>query len=478
MTRFLAWNGTSMKWEMVISMATVTKRNNTYKITVSCGYDMNGRQIRRHMTWVPEPGMTEKQTEKELARQKVLFEERCRSGQVLDGNIRFADFAEKWFLKHGEKQLRPKTLARYRSMMPRINKAIGHVRLDSIKPHHLMAFYDNLGEAGVRDDGKYTCTIDFPTLLKEKNLTKTGFAIKANVSNKVIDSIVRGHTITKGSAEKVAAALGRTASALFINAEDGRTLAPKTILHHHRLISAMLSTAVQWQVIFANPCDRVKPPKVNATPPRYLDEEGAFQLLTLLEREPISYRTMISLLLYTGLRRGELLGLEWDDIDFGAHTIQVKRSSLYLPQSGIFEDGTKNDSSQRIIKAPVEVFTLLKEYHAWQIEERMKVGDRWQHSNRLFTTWNGRPMHPDTLTGWFAKFVKRNALPDISLHSLRHTNATLQIAGGVPLPTVAKRLGHANATTTTRVYAHAIRSADEAAAEILGDLLSPCKNSQ
>ena len=78
-------------------MATIKQRGNSYKITVSCGYDLNGKQIRRHLTWTPEPGMTKRQIQKELDRQAVLFEEKCRNGQVLDGNMKFAEFAEKWF---------------------------------------------------------------------------------------------------------------------------------------------------------------------------------------------------------------------------------------------------------------------------------------------------------------------------------------------------------------------------------------------
>ncbi|MGN0499206.1 MAG: tyrosine-type recombinase/integrase [Acutalibacteraceae bacterium] len=88
------------------------------------------------------------------------------------------------------------------------------------------------------------------------------------------------------------------------------------------------------------------------------------------------------------------------------------------------------------------------------------------------------PLHPDRLTSWFSKFVKAHSdvLPPISIHSLRHTNATLQIAGGVPLTTVAKRLGHADTVTTSKIYAHAIKSADEAAAVTLENLLTPNKN--
>lgn len=133
-------------------MATIQKRGNSYKIVVSCGYDLNYKQIRRSMTWTPALGMTERQIKKELDRQAVLFEERCRTGQVLDGNIKFADFAEKWFTDYAEKQLRPRTVQRYRDMMQRINAAIGHIRVDRLQPHHLMQFYSNLEESGVRSD--------------------------------------------------------------------------------------------------------------------------------------------------------------------------------------------------------------------------------------------------------------------------------------------------------------------------------------
>ncbi len=94
-------------------MATVKKRGDSYRFTVSCGYDINNRQIRESMTWTPPEGMTPKKTEKEAQRQAVLFEEKCRSGQVLDGGMRFSDFSEKWF-DYAEKQLRPTTIAGYR----------------------------------------------------------------------------------------------------------------------------------------------------------------------------------------------------------------------------------------------------------------------------------------------------------------------------------------------------------------------------
>ena len=456
-------------------MATIQKRGDTYRITVSCGYDLNGKQIRRTMTWTPEPGMTRRQTEKELDRQAVLFEERCRTGQVLDGNIKFADFAERWFKDYAEKQLRPTTVARYHVLMPRINAAIGHIRIDKLQPHHLMQFYNNLAETGVREDTRYKSAVDFKALLKSRGMTKREFAKQANISVYVLDSVTRGDKVSATSAHKIASALHLPLDKVFRPAEGKDTLAVSTILHHHRLISSMLSTAVKWQLIFSNPCSRVVLPKNKRKEAVYLDEDQAAQLLHALEGESLQHQVIVKLLLYTGMRRGELCGLEWKDIDFERAVISVRRSSLYLSGKGVFEDETKNETSERCMKVSDDVIAMLRIWRAEQAKERLRLGDQWQNSDRLFTAWNGAPIRPDVITAWFHKFVTRNGLPPIHVHSLRHTNATLLIAAGTNLTTVAARLGHANTTTTSKIYAHAIKSADQAAAEALQDILHPVK---
>lgn len=115
---------------------------------------------------------------------------------------------------------------------------------------------------------------------------------------------------------------------------------------------------------------------------------------------------------------------------------------------------------------------MLKDYKAWQAQRRLLLGDCWEDHGRLFTTATGAPIHPDTISGWFADFIKRHKLPHVTLHSLRHTNATLMINSHVPLTTIAARLGHANPTTTAKIYTHAIKTADAVAAEQLNDILS------
>lgn len=458
-------------------MATIEKRNNAYRITVCCGYDINGKQIRRRMTYTPDEKMTAKQIEKEVQRQAVLFEEQCNNGQVMNGNIKFADFATDWF-KHKKNDLRPKTYARYLSMLPRINAAIGHMRLDRIQPTHLLTFYENLAEGGIRADTKYKSLVDLKQYIADNNLSKAAFARKCGLQVTSLSGVVNGGNCNIGTAEKISKGLDIPLQKAFEPINTGKPLAAKTVLHHHRLISSMLSTAVEWGILFSNPCDRTKPPKVERKEPKYLDEIQAATLLDLLETEDTEYKTIIRLLLFTGLRRGELLGLEWSDIDFEKATLRVCRSSLYLPDRGIFEDDTKNATSNRIIKLSQTAVNDMKSYKLYQMEHSFKIGDQWKGSQKIFTTAEGKPLHPDTLSRWFSNFIKAHSdvLPPVTIHSLRHTNATLQIAGGVPLTTVAKRLGHADTVTTSRIYAHAIKSADEAAAETLENLLTPNQN--
>jgi integrase len=113
----------------------------------------------------------------------------------------------------------------------------------------------------------------------------------------------------------------------------------------------------------------------------------------------------------------------------------------------------------------------LRKYKIWQNEQRLSVGDQWEDCDRLNTSWNGKPAHPDTITSWFEDFVKHTDLPPIHVHNLQHTNATLLIAGGEDIKTVSRRLWHAQVTTTVNTYTHEIQSADAKAADTLENIL-------
>ena len=227
------------------------------------------------------------------------------------------------------------------------------------------------------------------------------------------------------------------------------------------------------QIIPDNPAKRVKPPKAPRREAKCLDEQQVAQLLDNLKDEPIKYQTIVKLLVYSGMRRGELCGLEWKDINWQLQTISIRRSSQYLPDKGVFTKDTKTETSNRTIRLPEEVFDMLKAYRAWQNKERLQLGSCWQEHDRLFTTFDGSPIFPDTISHWFRDFIRKTDLPKVSIHSLRHTNITLLIMAGVPLQTVAKRAGHSSTVTTSLIYSHAIQTVDEMASDTLADILKP-----
>jgi len=385
-------------------MATVRKRGeNSYEIRVFCGLNSKAQRIDKNMTWVAPEGFTPRQIERELERQKILFEQEVKSGAYVDGNMTFAQMAQKWLEEYARPKLAPKTLAAYECLLQRTNKALGHKKLRDIKPLHLNSFYRNLAEKGIKKD-------------------------------------------FRGKPMKDA------------------TLSPKTILEHHRLISKILADAVRWGLIDTNVASRADPPKLPHKEMAILDEAQLRRMLSLLDDAPIQYRTMVKLLLYTGMRRGELMGLEWKDVDLTTGQTRIVRTSQYVGNKTIITKEPKTASGKRTFTLSQSACAMLREYKAWQNALRLKLGDQWQATDRLFTAWNGSPMYPDTISGWFTDFIKKNGFPKVTLHSLRHSNATLMIAEGVDICTVSQRLGHADTSTTLNIYAHALKSRDQEAA--------------
>jgi integrase len=455
-------------------MASIEKRSeNTYRITVSNGYDSNGDKIRKRKTITVDPSLTPKKLEAELNKQAALFEKEVDNGTFLDGGkLTFAELTKSWLEDYETKQLAPKTLARYKDMLDsRILPAIGHIKLQKLQPKHLSEFYNNLAEEGIRRDVKYLAkSEDFKNLMKQKKLKAVELSKSAKVSPDTIRRIRAGASVTAKTAETISAAFEVKIDSLFTKKEVGQ-LSSQSIKHHHRAISTILSYAVREQCILNNPASRIKV-KVEKKEISYFEEDTLEYMLSLLDGEPLKFKTIIYLAAYSGSRLGEVGGLEWSDIDFENNLMRICRASQYIPGQGTFTKSPKNETSQRIISMPKLIMDLLKTYKAWQNEERLKCGDQWQDSDRLFTQWNGKPMHPSTPSIWFKDFRRKHNLPDVTFHGLRHTNASLLIGQGVDVQTVAKRFGHSKPTTTTSVYSHFLRRPDTEAANKLQNLFN------
>ena len=452
-------------------MATVRKRGKSYQIRVSCGYDIAGKQIVKTLNWTPPDGLGARQLKKELERQTVLFEEKCRNRVAPSGSIKLADYIDQWFIDYAEMRLKGTTVSGYQYLRDRTIAGLGHLHLDKITPNHLNAFYHNLMEEGVRDINRYRCD-NFKAVTKAAGVTAKAIAEKAHVRVETLYGLNHGKNISGDTAHKIADALNCDVDSIFQSAQTDADLSNSTINHYHKFLSSVLSTAVKQGLIPDNPCTRADPPACGQDEPAYLQEDGLQTLIKALSYVDIKYRTAIYLLLDSGMRRGEILGLEWKDIHWNSCTITVRRNSVYLPKRGTYTETPKTPKSVRTIKLPQATFDMLQEYRRWQSRQRLKLGDKWQDYDRLFTTLYGRPMNPSTLTGWFTAFARKIGLPEgTTLHSLRHTNASLMIANGTNVRTVSARLGHAQTSTTTDIYAHVIQSADAAASDAINSIV-------
>ena len=386
---------------------------NSYRLVCYNGFDLNGNSIRHTKTIHG----SKKDAKIELAK----FVADVQNGMVVEGKaLKFSEFTEIWKRDYGSKELAPSTYKRYiRMLETRILPYFGHFYVNKIKPTDIMLFYDQLS----RD-----------TQLIRK---------KGNNGAKTI-----------------------------------KPLSSKTILEHHRLLRAMLHRAVYWQMIVSNPAERVQPPKTMKPKRKYYDDDQSKILLSNLMQlgeNQIKYKVAIILTIFTGFRLGELMGLEWDDINFNDGIVSVNRSSQYLSDKGVFTKTPKTESSIRDVAIPEFVISLLEEYKLWYEEQKSLYGDLWTNSNRLFVQADGKPMHPSTISKWFVKYVGQIGLPVINFHGLRHTNATLLIAQNIDVAVVAARLGHAQITTTYNFYVHPIISHNKKAGYALENLLLPQK---
>jgi len=451
-------------------MGQIEKRGlNTYRLVVECGFDNQKKRKRKYKTIKLQSNLTDKQIENEIIVQLDRFEKEVQKGTYLDGNITLNEFAEKWLKDYAEPNLKPKTFTHYKKLLKRILLALGHKKLDSIQPTQIMEFYKNLSEGGVRLD--YSCKLKENVLSTMPDFEKRISPVKINP--RTIKQLLNGNNTTKEIADRICTVLKIPVLKIFDIVDRNKKLSSTTVNHHHRLIRSMFNTAVQWQLILSNPVERVKPPRIEKKEAKYYDIAEVNQMLALLENEPIKYKVMIHIIIFCGLRLGELTALEWPDIDFDNETITISKQLQYLPEYGILDiDTTKTESGNRTIYIPSTLINLLLEYKRWQDNEKIKTGDKWVVSDKLFTQNNGKKIFPNSPSQWFNKFIKRNNLPSLTFHQLRHTNASLLIGQGTDIATVSKRLGHSDKTITLRIYTHALKQHDREAADKLGNLLS------
>ena len=446
------------------------KTGTSYKITVSHGRDSKGRQMRYYLTWTPPQAMTQRQVDKEIVRVSMDFETKIKDGFAIDNRQTFTEYAEYVIDLKERTGAKHRTIELYRSLLKRIDSAIGHIKVSDIRPAHLNTFYANLAEKSVRIDSSKAYSTSLAIIVKSKKLSHAKLAVLSGISETTVATAIHGSRITLVKATAISQAINKTVDELFTIEKNLEPLSNKTITEYHRLISTILSQAEKEMIVLYNAASKATPPKVAHREAETFQPEEIIAIRDALDREPIKWKTATHLLLITGCRRGEIMGLKWSKVDWDNNQIKIDCALLYSSTRGIYEDTTKTNAT-RYIKLPIETMELLREYRTYYNELRLLNNLNWNDTDYLFIRDNGLPSTPDSITNWLNRFAKRHSLNKVYPHKFRHTMASLLYFGGIDAVAISKRLGHAKVSTTTDIYSHIIKEADERASECIADTI-------
>ncbi len=444
----------------------------SYSIRVYKGRDpRTGKQLTPYtMTWHVPEGWSEKRARREAEKQAAVFEKQCREGYLSDGRQTFAQYAE-YVLELKERTgLKHLTLIHYRQSLKRVLPFLGHMRLGDIRPQHLNYLYQQLSLPEAREDNEKA--LARPALWQEMETRAEGNCLVGKDGKRIsLDRLQRGESVKPATARRIAEALGLPYSLLFSTQREERSLSGRTIMNCHLLVSIVLGQAEREMRIPLNPAHRATPPKREASNPNYFQMEEVERILLALESEPLKWKAAVHLLLVSGCRRGELLGLKWDHVDWENQQIHIDCTLLYAGDRGVYEGSPKTRDSVRTIKLPEETMALLGEYRDWQKAYRKELGQRWEESPYVFPGERGGRMNPSQLGNWLVRFQRRHNLPHLNPHAFRHTMTSMLFFHGVDSVSISHRLGHSSVSTTTSIYSHVMKEAESRISDCMADVL-------
>lgn len=279
---------------------------------------------------------------------------------------------------------------------------------------------------------------------------------------------IRADKITRGQIQAFIDDLARNGK----NFRNGQPLCRKTVIHHLNLLSDVFGYAVRLEMISDNPCRNIfvlKGPKKEKD--IYTVAEMK-QLFALAEKYgTVDYRAFLTLAVYSGFRCGEIMGLEWKDVDRESRVISVRRTANYTATDGNYTDTPKTKKSVRSLKLPDIVFDRLSELREQQHINRERYGSKWTDCDRIFVNKFGAPLYKGEPYKWQKKITEEHGLKFCDIHSLRHFNATVLINSGIDAATVSRALGHSSISTTTNIYCHAFDEAQARTGNAIAEAL-------
>jgi integrase len=248
-------------------------------------------------------------------------------------------------------------------------------------------------------------------------------------------------------------------------------LSNQSVTHAHRVLSKALNDATSWGIITKNPASSVSPPRPERKEVEVWDMDSINTFMEASQDSPFHEAFMLAL--HTGMRRSEITGLRWHGVDLPASTIRVTGTLQRVTGHGLLAGQPKTKTGRRAIALGPTTIDLLHGLRGKQLALQAELGDLYQNEDgHVFTNDLGKPIDSNRLSREFAKVVKRAGLPHATLHGLRHCMASLMLADGASIKTVAEKLGHSNPSLTLDVYSHLLPTIQEQAAEALDKRLA------
>jgi integrase len=248
-----------------------------------------------------------------------------------------------------------------------------------------------------------------------------------------------------------------------------RGVGPRTVQYVHATIRKALNDAVRWGLLVRNPANHAAAPRPHRTELRTWTADELHSFLESVRSDRLHAAWQLAAL--TGMRRGEVLGLRWADLDLEAGWLSVRQTLVVVDNQPRISE-PKTARGRRRIALDAETVAALRAHHTAQAAERLAAGPNWPNNGLVFTRPDGAPLHPEYVRRQFDRLIQRAGLPRVHLHDLRHTHATLALQAGVHPKVISERLGHATVAMTLDIYSHAIPALQQDAAATVAALIT------
>lgn len=252
-----------------------------------------------------------------------------------------------------------------------------------------------------------------------------------------------------------------------LNGEGG--LSERTVLALHRIIHSALSQVVKWEFIVRNVAEAVEPPKAKKYQANFLNDKQTEELIRKAQNTDIYIPIMLAI--YTGARRGEVLGLNWDNVDLEKGIIKIV-DNLCTTQNGLIIKQSKTNSGIRTIAISTSLVKILKKHKLDQMKNKIRLGANYCDNNMVCCYEDGHLFNPKRFSAKFNEFLEKNDLPIVRFHDLRHSHASLLVKMGVQPKEISARLGHSNIGITMDLYSHIYEETDREVANMFDKLIN------